>query len=86
MGDVSNKDTLEALVRYFLKQPKEELARALAGCIIDFDRLANWDKLSEKEQLCFKTRMQFNTLSLHDFMKNGPKGDLKVHKLNSDEL
>lgn len=86
MGDVSNKEVIEALTRYFLKQSKEELAYALSALFVDFNRLANWDKLSEKEQLCFKARMQLNAASLSDFMKNGPKGDLKVHKLNSDEL
>ena len=86
MEDASNKEMLGALVRYLLKQPKAELAHALAGCMLDLNRLANWNKLNEEEQLCFKTRMQLNNASLLDIMKNGSKGDLKVHKLNSDEL
>lgn len=86
MKEVSNKEVVQALVRYFLKQEKEALAENLAHCMLDFHRLATWDHLSEKEKLNFKARMMMNDSSLIDFIKNGPKGALKNHRFNSDDL
>ena len=76
---------MQKLVEYFLTQDRESVARACAGFMIDMCRIRSMSDLPEKELACLLERIDKNAQAVGKFAKNGPSGDLKVHRLNSDE-
>lgn len=81
----TNKELIAKLVDYYLKQPPEIVARALAGTMIDICRVRSLDKLPETEVASLLERIDKNASELHKFAKHGPSGDLKVHVINSEK-
>lgn len=74
----TNKEVVEKLVEYFLTQDQASVCRILANLMIDMHRINNISKLEEKEKASLFFRMDKNSKSLLDFVKNGPQGDLTV--------
>ena len=83
---ISNKELIERLKNYYMEQDPEVVAHCLAAAQIDLSRVFNLDDLPEPELLSLQIRLQLHETQLIDFIENGPKGKLKVQKLNSDEL
>jgi hypothetical protein len=81
----TNKEVMDALTKYFITQDKETVARCLAGMIIDFNRIHHLKILPADEKALLNARVIANVLSLRRFIKNGPEGDLTLHKWNSGE-
>jgi len=86
MSEITNKELAKKLTDYLKDQDIEVVAHALAHALIDISRVLYEEELSEKERLVLIARMHLNYASLLDFAKNGPRGKLKIHKFNSDEL
>ena len=84
MKEISNKEIIQNLKEYFLKQEPSDIAACLANLLIDINRILNCDQLEEKERICLAARIHAQFASLHDFVKNGSSGKLKIHNFNSD--
>lgn len=81
MSEISNKELIEKLVKYFKEYADfETLARALANQMIDIQRFMNLDKLPTKELQSLWFRSQKNAEMLDDFIENGSK--IKFHLVN----
>lgn len=75
---------MNKLTDYYLTQPPEIIAKALACTMLDICRLRVLDSLCESEISSLFDRIDKTTRQVHKFAKNGPKGDLKIHVTNSD--
>ncbi len=73
---ISNKEVIDKLVDYFVKQNPKIVARLLANYMIDLNRVCNLNSLSDSENELLLDRLQTNCLSLQKFIEEGPKGDL----------
>lgn len=83
---MDNKEVLDKLQKYFLDQcdPKV-VARSLASCMIDFNRLHYYDNLSESQAKNLNYRIYEMVKELHKFIKDGPDGELKIKIVNPEE-
>lgn len=86
MSEISNKELVRKLTDYFKEQDIEVVAHALAHALIDISHILYEKELSEKDRIVLITRMHLNYASLCDFAKNGVRGKLKIHKVNSADL
>lgn len=86
MKEISNKDVIKKLKEYFLEQDVSDVAYFAASMLVDFHRILNQEELSGKEIISLVVRIKATDASLQDFLKNGPRGKLQIHKFNSDEL
>lgn len=83
----TNKEVINALQEFFLKQDPKDIARALAACMIDFQRMVNFEKLGSEEKACLQARLLVNVEELQRFAKEGPRNDEPFRCINieSDE-
>lgn len=82
---MKNKELIQRLVDYFLTQKPETVARGFAGAMLDMCRIRSMSDLPEDELACLLERIDKNAIEIHKFAKNGPSGDLNVHRINRDE-
>lgn len=83
---MNNKEAMDKLQAYYLTQDPAIVARGLASLLIDMNRLKHVDSLGEKEAQCLEVRLNLMMDELQDFVKNGPKHDLRLIKMNSEEM
>jgi hypothetical protein len=81
----TNKEVMESLTEYFNKQDHATVSRILASYIVDMNRIHIFEKLPETEKKCLQDRMAHNIRQLHQFIKNGENGDLKIKVFNSND-
>ncbi len=83
----TNKEVIDDLQAYFLKQDPKDIARTLAGLMIDFQRFVNYENLGKNEQECLLFRMQKNVEELQRFIREGPRDNdtFKYINLESKE-
>ncbi len=70
----TNKEVIDALQDYFLKQDPKDIARVLAATLIDINRIRNYESLEYEEQQCLQFRLDHNLEELRKFIKKGPDG------------
>lgn len=85
MTEMTNKTLMAKLVAYYVSQPPELVARALAGAMLDICRIRKMSELPESELASLIERIDKNAIEVQKFAKNGPSGDLKVSVCNSLE-
>lgn len=78
----TNKEVIDALENYFMQQDPKIIARTLAACMIDFNRLMNFDELGKNEQECLRYRLQKNMEELGKFVENDPTENKKFRCIN----
>lgn len=78
---ITNKEVIDQLQDYFLKQDPKDVARLLANMMIDMHRVATVCSLPEDEQESLSTRIQINSSTLQEFVENGFKGDFSFGPL-----
>jgi hypothetical protein len=83
---MDNKEVIDRLQAYYLTQDPSVVARALASILIDMNRLKHFGELGDKEAQCLEIRLNLMMDELQDFVKNGPRHDMKIIKMNSDEM
>ncbi len=81
----TNKEVIDALQEYFLKQDRKKIARALANCMIDIQRFVNFDSLPEHEASLLITRAVANSKEIIDFVKEKKHHVLKLWEVSSDD-
>lgn len=72
----TNKEVIDALIEYFLKQPPEVIARGLANSMIDIQRLYLFSECTNEEKKSLLYRTDQNIRALKKFVKDGPDGAL----------
>lgn len=82
---MNNKQIIQKLVKYFLENDPEIVAKTLAGLMIDLNRMYTIDKLPEQEKKCLKTRLALNHKELLYFIQHGPRGKMSCHVSDSSE-
>lgn len=80
-----NKEIIEELTKYFMKQPQEHTCELLACMIIDLNRIVNSKELEKSELESLKLRIQWNIDQINYFIKNGTANYLKLETINSDD-
>lgn len=81
---MNNKEVIDSLKEYFITQPPEAVAMLAGALMVDMWRMSSVDSLPQEEAACLFERIEKNAQSVRDFVINGPKGDLKIIKMNSD--
>ena len=86
--EISNKEVLEKLTAYLMQQDHESLATALAGCMIDYNRLYTFHLLERDEKCMLADRIQANAVMLGEFVEKGFPMDepFKAVRINSEEI
>lgn len=69
----TNKEVIDNLQRYFLKQDMKVITRALANAMIDYYRIAHRSTLPEDELTRLVYRIKKNADQLQKFVKSGFK-------------
>ncbi len=89
---ISNKEVMERLQEYFLKQDPAIIARALAGAMIDFNRFYYIDQISDDEEENLFFRLGKNCQGLQEFIEQfileGSSKDFdmfKIYTYNSEK-
>ena len=81
----SNKQVIDEMTDYFLKSDPELVARLLANCMIDFNRMANIEYLDYEESSSLMYRVHNNAEQVVNFAKFGDRGPLKLYKYEEDK-
>lgn len=79
---MNNKEVIEKLKAYYLTQDHETVCHALASLVVDVHRVVNCEKLPEKEFRCLEWRLNKMSEELEKFVKDGPKGELVITKMD----
>jgi hypothetical protein len=79
---MNNKEVGRILTEYFLKQEPKDIAKELAACMIDFNRLMHADSLGEIERANLFMRVRLNVEELQRFLAK-PDDD-KFSLINKD--
>ena len=64
---MTNKELIEKLQAYFLKQDPKVVTRILANMFIDVNRVFHYDSLSDQELISLHSRMALNHNELQTF-------------------
>ena len=83
---ISNKEIIEKLTSYLMKQDQKTVCRFLANCFIDYNRLANHYKLPEKEKKNLEFRISYNAQVLRNWVKNGCDQDESFKLFNTEDF
>lgn len=79
---MKNKEVIDALTDYFLSQTDiASVCRALASCMLDYHRLANWALITPEERDSLTLRIEMNSAELEKFVKEGNTEPLKLLKI-----
>lgn len=79
--NLTNKEIIQKLTKYFLKENPEKIARLLANMIIDMNRIVYLDDLPSNEQQSLFERMKANSDELNDFINSTQLESLKIYNL-----
>jgi hypothetical protein len=77
----SNKEVIDSLVEYFLTQDHKIICKALAGMIIDQNRIHHLEDLNAEDTDRLFERIKLNSERLERFILNGPVGDVTCGSL-----
>jgi len=80
---LSNKEVGSKLIKYFLKQEPKDIARALAACMVDFNRIAHMHELDKEEMENLQMRVQLNVEELHRFLDNEKQEAFSVIRMDT---
>lgn len=83
---ISGKELIQKLKAYYLTQDPDIVCEGLAGIMLDIYRLVYREKLTENEKLSLMIRLPLMVEELERFISEGPKGNIKLHRTNSDEF
>lgn len=78
---MTNKELIEKLQAYFLKQDPKVVTRILANMYIDVNRWSNSHKLSVREKNLLKLRASLNNMELEKFALDDNPEPLKYFNL-----
>lgn len=81
----TNKEVIDKLQDYFMKQDIKLVCRALAGTMIDINRIMNIEYLPQEEYLLLIARLMANNTQLMKFINDGPQGNFNLHNIESCE-
>jgi hypothetical protein len=82
----TNKEVIDKLMDYFLKQDPKIIVRALANFLLDFNRIENWDAIPPDEYIRLVERISLNSKSLREFIeKKEHNGSLKLHFMEGEK-
>ncbi len=79
---ISNKEVIDKLVDYFVKQNPKIVAKLLANYMVDTHRIFYHHLLPIEELEFLRQRCLKNSESLEKFIKYGPQGDLTCDTLS----
>ena len=82
----TNKDVIDALVKYFLSQNPALIARGLANCMLDLSRFLYIGELETHEQEVLLARTEKNVESLNKFIIDGPDGSIVFKAIKDGEI
>lgn len=68
--EITNKEVIDKLQQYFLKQDAKVVARMLANQIIDLNRLWGIESLDKDERLSLTERMGHNLKEFHKLIRS----------------
>lgn len=83
--EMGNKEVIQKLKGYFLKQKHEDVAYIAASLILDLCRFSQPDKMTEAEKASLIIRTHANLQETRRFLRQNHSGELKITRLNSDE-
>lgn len=83
MENKTNKEVIELLQNYYLKQDSKIIARCLANVVIDLHRIQNFEFLPNSEKECLIDRMRLNGEQLEKFLLN-PHEDIELLLINME--
>ena len=79
---MKNKEVIDSLTNYFLSQTDvATVCRALASCMIDYHRLANWAHITPEERDSLTLRIEMNSEELEKFVEEGSTKPLELRKV-----
>lgn len=78
---MDNKEAIERLTEYYLTQDPAIICKALASAQIDINRFMTANQLDEKQRKCLIYRSRLLIKEIQKFLKNGPKGNIKIHNI-----
>lgn len=81
---ITNKEIIDKLQAYYLKQDPKEVARVLAALTIDISRFATFNDLDDEAKASLIYRTNLNHNQLVKFIKDGDEKPMKYTKW--DEL
>lgn len=81
---MNNKEVIGKLIEYYLTQDPKMIARVLANCMVDFNRLTHYQGLSPDELERLEGRLKFNDEALRKFAKDEKHEDLKLFIFKED--
>lgn len=79
----TNKEIIDALQEYYLKQDPDVIARALAALMIDLNRIMCSESLPKDEKNNLIIRMNANRNELLKFINEGEPYDFKIYNIES---
>ena len=82
---MNNKEVIDALQEYFLKQDPKDIARFLANMMIDLNRFLSIEELPPDEAESLYFRIRYNVQQLRDFAKNGSVQGLTLTNIEPKE-
>ena len=83
---MDNKEVIKRLTEYFLKQDAKDIAKGLAACMIDFNRLMHADSLGEVERANLFMRIRLNVEELQRFLRNPDEDKFSlINKYSEDD-
>lgn len=80
-----NREIIYKLTQYFLTQDPSIVAKSLACMMIDLNRLKNMHTLGLEEKVSLFARLDANLAELQRFAKKGPRGNMKLHNIESND-
>jgi hypothetical protein len=81
----SNKEVINALQEYLVKQDAAVVARTLAALMIDMNRMLNFTSLGKNESENLIARMNANRTQLMKFIQDGPNGKLTLVNIETKD-
>lgn len=74
----SNKEVIEKLVEYYLKQDPERVARLCANFAVDLNRFLYIDYLDKDERDEFLLRMTYNVSNIHNLVREDDEQEIDL--------
>ena len=82
---MDNKEVARMLIEYLLKQDPKDVAKALAACMIDFNRLMHAEILGDNERENLFLRIRMNVEELYKFLRNPDDEKFCIIRKDSNE-
>lgn len=79
--DISNKEAVDKLRKYFAQQGIEKISHLCANLIIDLNRFLALDQLTEKEKIDLLKRSNVNMQGVYKFLSEENEYDLQLKEI-----